>query len=223
MLEYYFNINEDIYRLPVNPAKLQIKSGASVESIDMTTTGKITLFSGKDVDSISFSSFWPSEYMPYCNHRNIRDMEEFKNAMVKAMNSGKQVRFIVTGTGINKLFYIQNFSPEYEEGPGASRLHYEIQIIECVNPEIPVHVVPKKKDDKKATTSKNTQKRPSKHDSKGKTTTYTVKKGDCPWNIAKKFYGNGAKYPKIIAANKKITRNGTILHPGMKLVIPNAK
>ena len=32
--------------------------------------------------------------------------------------------------------------------------------------------------------------------------TYTVVKGDCLWNIAKKFYGNGSKYSIIYNANK---------------------
>lgn len=232
MLEYYFNIDEDIYRLPVNPPKIKVKSGANVESIDMTTTGKITLFSGKDVDSISFNSFWPSEYMPYCNHQNIRSIEDFKKAMVNAKNKGTQVRFIVTEIDINKLFYIQTFDPEWEEGAGASRLNFEIQLIECSNPEIPVHIDPKKNNNKskgsnnkgkKATNTKDTKKRDSKHDKKGKTVTYIVKRGDCPWKIAKKFYGNGAKYKKIIDANKKITVNGTKLIAGMKLVIPDAK
>ena len=35
-----------------------------------------------------------------------------------------------------------------------------------------------------------------------KVKTYTVKSGDCLWNIAKKYYGNGAQYTKIYNANK---------------------
>nr|CDL66832.1 unnamed protein product [uncultured bacterium] len=33
---------------------------------------------------------------------------------------------------------------------------------------------------------------------------YTVKRGDCLWNIAKQFYGNGAQYKKIVDANQQI-------------------
>ena len=33
--------------------------------------------------------------------------------------------------------------------------------------------------------------------------TYTVIYGDCLWNIAKKFYGNGAEYTKILEANRE--------------------
>ena len=51
-------------------------------------------------------------------------------------------------------------------------------------------------------------------------TTYTVKAGDCLWNIAKKFYGNGAQYTKIYNANKNIIKNPNLIYPGQVLTIP---
>lgn len=52
--------------------------------------------------------------------------------------------------------------------------------------------------------------------------TYTVKKGDCLWNIAKEFYGNGSKYTKIYEANKDKIRNPNLIYPGQVLTIPSA-
>lgn len=54
--------------------------------------------------------------------------------------------------------------------------------------------------------------------SSGKVRYYTVKKGDCLWNIAKKYYGNGAQYTKICNANKSI-KNARIT-VGQKIIIP---
>ena len=47
---------------------------------------------------------------------------------------------------------------------------------------------------------------------------YEVKKGDSLWVIAKRFYGNGAKYRQIEDANR--LRPGQDLQPGMTLKIP---
>jgi phage protein D len=51
-------------------------------------------------------------------------------------------------------------------------------------------------------------------------TTYTVVKGDCLWNIAKKFYGSGAKYTIIFNANRGIIKNPSLIYPGQVLTIP---
>lgn len=51
--------------------------------------------------------------------------------------------------------------------------------------------------------------------------TYTVVKGDCLWNIAKKFYGNGAKYTLIYNANTGVIgSNPNLIYPGQVLIIP---
>lgn len=50
--------------------------------------------------------------------------------------------------------------------------------------------------------------------------TYTVKRGDCLWNIAKQFYGNGAMYTKIYDANTNKIANPNLIYPGQVFVIP---
>lgn len=50
---------------------------------------------------------------------------------------------------------------------------------------------------------------------------YTVVKGDCLWNIAKRFYGNGSKYTIIYNANKDVIGgNPNLIYPGQVLTIP---
>ena len=75
--------------------------------------------------------------------------------------------------------------------------------------------------------SGGTQKVVSKSTSK-KTRYYTVKTGDCLWNIAKAYYGDGTKYTKIYNANKQMIdkRNKGYnvdrytIYPNQKFVIP---
>lgn len=49
---------------------------------------------------------------------------------------------------------------------------------------------------------------------------YTVKKGDCLWNIAKKYYGSGAQYTKIYNANKDKIKNPNLIYVGQVFIIP---
>lgn len=50
--------------------------------------------------------------------------------------------------------------------------------------------------------------------------TYTVKKGDSLWAIAKKYYGDGSKWPRIFDANRSKIKNPNLIYPGQKLSIP---
>ncbi len=50
--------------------------------------------------------------------------------------------------------------------------------------------------------------------------TYTVKKGDCLWKIAKQYYGNGASWGKIYDANTGKIANPNLIYPGQIFVIP---
>jgi len=49
---------------------------------------------------------------------------------------------------------------------------------------------------------------------------YTVVKGDCLWNIAKKFYGNGALWPRIFDANRGKIKDPHWIFPAQIFLIP---
>ena len=71
---------------------------------------------------------------------------------------------------------------------------------------------------KKASSSKSKKKSVSSKKSGGYIT-YTLKKTDTLWNLAKKYYGSGDKYKKIYNANKSL-QQGYKLKPGSTIRIP---
>lgn len=50
---------------------------------------------------------------------------------------------------------------------------------------------------------------------------YTVIKGDCLWNIAKKFYENPFLWKKIYEANKDKIKNPDLIYPGQVFLLPD--
>jgi nucleoid-associated protein YgaU len=54
----------------------------------------------------------------------------------------------------------------------------------------------------------------------GEARVYEVVSGDSLSKIAKRFYGDAAKYPKIFEANRDQVKDPNVIQPGQKLKIP---
>lgn len=54
-----------------------------------------------------------------------------------------------------------------------------------------------------------------------KKSTYTVKSGDCLWNIAKKYLGDGSRYNEIYNLNKDKIKNPNLIYPNQVLTLPS--
>ena len=56
----------------------------------------------------------------------------------------------------------------------------------------------------------------------GQDQTYTVVAGDSLSKIAKRYYGDASKWPRIHEANRDQIKNPDLIHPGQRLKIPGA-
>ncbi|MBN1572202.1 MAG: peptidoglycan-binding protein LysM [Deltaproteobacteria bacterium] len=52
---------------------------------------------------------------------------------------------------------------------------------------------------------------------------YTIVKGDSLWKIAKKYYGDGNKYPVLFEANREVIKNPDLIYPGQVIRVPALK
>ena len=52
---------------------------------------------------------------------------------------------------------------------------------------------------------------------------YTIVKGDSLWKIAKKYYGDGNKYPTLFEANREVIKDADLIYPGQVIRIPALK
>jgi hypothetical protein len=51
---------------------------------------------------------------------------------------------------------------------------------------------------------------------------YIIKSGDTLSAIAKQFYGDANKYPRIFQANREVIKDANLIFPGQKIRIPKA-
>ncbi len=208
-----YNAEKEKIRLPVLPGSFKTTNGSSNSSVDIAGLGEIVVIQDRPALQFSFSSFFPAGKFPGLQVSSITK----PLSLIQKINSWKAgkapVHFIVTACGVDIYCTIEDFQYS-EEGGDPGTYQYSITLKEYR--EIKVRQV---KVDKKGVAS--VEKNESRVDNSVKPKTYTVKSGDCLFNIAKKLYGSGSQYTKIYNANKKlIGGNPNLIYPGQVLTIP---
>lgn len=202
--------------IPVLPAKLNVSSPGKNERVTVLELGEVLLLRKKGLRILSWESFFPVSKAPYTVGQ-IMDPVSIVQAIQKARDQKSPVRFVITGTDLDCNLRMGIDSFEYEERSGElGDLYYTIKLYEWKDISPKRIVLPEKKEEPAKTQEPE---RPGKPEQTSKT--YTVKSGDCLWNIAKKFYGKGSDYTKIYNANKgKIGSNPNLIYPGQVFTIP---
>lgn len=209
-----YNAEKEKIQLPVLPQSFQVTNGSSNESVNVVGLGEIIIMQSRPALQFSFSSFFPATKFPGLQVDSITKPLTLIQKINTWKASKKPIHFVATACGVDLYATIENFQYS-EEGGDPGTYQYSIMLKEYR--EITVRQV--KVNIPKATAT--VQKSEPRVDNTVTPQTYTVKSGDCLWNIAKKFYGNGAKYTTIYNANKGVIGgNPNLIYPGQVLTIP---
>ena len=209
-----YNAEKEKIQLPVLPESFKVKNGSKNDSINIAGLGEITIMQGRPALQFSFSSFFPATRFPGIQVSSINK----PLTLIEKINSwkagDKPVHFIATACGVDIFATIESFDYE-EDGGDPGTYQYSITLKEYreitvrqVTVDVPKQTATVKKEEPRV-------------DNTVQPKTYTVKSGDCLWNIAKKYYGNGSQYTKIYNANKGVIGgNPNLIYPGQVLTIP---
>lgn len=201
--------NSGKIQLPVKPSEFTVTVTHKNTVVNIIQLGDINLMGKTGLREITLASFFPAKDYNFSNNSSRKEPLTYVERLETWRKSGSPIRVIITGV-LNMEATIESFS--YGEQDATGDIYYTLYIKEY-----------KKIKTKKATVTIATVK-PSKRATKAPASssgkTYTVVRGDCLWNIAKRFYGNGAQYTKIYNANKDKIKNPNLIYPGQVLTIP---
>lgn len=236
--EFYFKIGKDVLTFPITPEELNIKVGSKNETITLISEGEVNILKSPSLIEVEFEARFPMRKYPYS--RKVSNFETYFKKFKKLKEDKKSFRFIVARTtpkgkrtwDTNLLVALESLELKESADEGDDVIvaftlkqykEYGVKTVKVKKSKV--------KTPKPTTTS--TSKKPRDTENRGSNTqTYTVKSGDCLWNIAKKFYNNGNSWMKIYNANKtvientakkygrKSSSNGHWIYPGTKLTIP---
>ena len=209
-----YNAEKEKIQLPVLPEEFSVTNGSNNDSVNVVGLGEIIIMQSRPALQFSFSSFFPAAKFPGLQVDKITKPLTLIQKINTWKASKKPIHFIATACGVDLYATIEDF--KYSEAGGdPGTYQYSITLKEYR--EIKVRQV--KVNIPKATAT--VKKEEPRVDNSVKPMTFTVKSGDCLWNIAKKFYGNGALYTKIYNANKSVIGgNPNLIYPGQVYTIP---
>lgn len=225
-MAYYFYLGNTL--LPIAPDKLTLKINNNNKTYDLINNQEINVLKSPGLTDIDFKALLPNSKYPFAMYKNeYQPASYFLNIIEKLKINKTPFQFIVSRKLPNgKVLFDTNIKVSIED----------YKIVEDVKEGFDVKVELKLKQYKeystktmqitikqykppvvtRTVTTNNTATATSKSSGQN----YTVKRGDCLWNIAKKFYGNGSKYTTIYNANKDKIKNPNLIYPNQVLWIP---
>ena len=224
-MAYYFYLGNVL--LPIPPSKLELKISNNNKTYDLINYSQINVLKNPGLSSLEFEVVLPNTKYPFAMYKNNFQNAKYYLGVLENLKVNRSAfQFIVIrkfpngkdifNTNIKVALEEYTITDTTEEGFDTKVKIKLKQYKEYSTKKVQVTIKQYRPPavTRTVTTNNTAVAKPSGQN-------YTVKRGDCLWNIAKRFYGNGAKYTTIYNDNRSKIRNPNLIYPGQVLWIPS--
>lgn len=207
-MEFWLIQGTEKLQLPVPPREYTVGKTSNNSTFSVENIGEISFIGKSNLTTLpSIATFFPKNIYSFCQYSTFPEPNECVALINKWIDSGKPIRYMITGTSINMECTIESF--EYKEQDGTGDIFFTLELKEYRRIALKTTT---------ATTSKTTG-TPIRVAAKVIPKTYTVVKGDTLSLISKKVYGNSNKWQDIFNKNKSKIKNPSMIYIGQVLII----
>lgn len=213
--------------LPIAPSKLQLKVDNQNKTLNLINDGEINILKKPGLTVVEFDTLLPQVRYPFARYKSgFQTAKIYLDELERLKVSQEPFQFIVTrslpggislfSTNIKVSLEDYQLKEEAKQGLDVT-VSIKLKQFRDYSTKLCNITFTNEKPKVASTPVRETKNSPA---PKSTAKTYTVVKGDCLWNIAKKFYGNGSQYTKIANANKDKIKSPNLIYPGQVLTIP---
>ena len=212
----YFKYGSKKYKLPVNPEEIKRSRELNIETYQVLEEGQVSIPSYCALEEFSFETEFPSQDVNYMEPGTEAEADYYEKMFRKAQKNKKPIRFIASNdisddisvkVLVKSVDIVEKAGEEGDKYISLTLMEYKGAGKRYVAVQAPDATV-KQEETPLAENPAVTATKP-----------HTVQSGDTLWGIAKKYYGNGSQYPKIMSANPDI-KNANLIYPGQVFTIP---
>ena len=212
--------------MPITPSKVKVKINNQNETLTLINGKEINILKAAGLSDVSFELLLPQVSYPFTNG-GAKSASYYLSLFERLKTSKEPFQWILNRQRPNggMFFYtnltvgMENYEITDDAGAGfdvkvkvnlKQYKAYGTKTVTIKQPATPA-------EPPKATV----QEAPRPTATAPKTATYTVKSGDCLWNIAKKYLGDGSRYNEIYNLNKDKIKNPNLIYPNQVLTLPS--
>jgi len=221
-----YDVYLDKCLLPVTPEQIQTRINNENVTVTLINEGQVNLLKKAGLTDIEFECMIPQVRYPFAVYKDgFKDSGYYTDYFEQLKTSRKPFQFIVSRFlpdgrslfGTNIKVSMEDYKITESAGNGFD-LMVKVKLKQyCDYATKTINIVLTSAKPQAAVQTE----RPAGNAPSGGS--YTVVKGDCLWNIAKSYYGNGSKWQTIYNANRQtIGGNPNLIKPGQVLTIPPA-
>lgn len=213
--------------LPITPEKLTIQINNANETLTLIDEGEINVLKTAGLTEIEFECRIPQTKYPFAKYKGkFLDAIYFLDYFETLKTKKKPFQFLVSRTKPDgTVLFSTNIKVSLEDYKITEQAKEGFDLMVKIKLKqyraYSTKTVTLKQENGKTKATVKKERAAENSPAPTAATKYTVKKGDCLWNIAKKFYGSGSKYTVIYKANKAVIGgNPNLIYPGQVLTIP---
>lgn len=228
---YDFYLNK--CQLPVAPEKLQVKINNANKTVTLINDGEVNILKTAALTDIEFECRIPQTKYPFAVYPSgFRDADYYLNCFEQLKTGRKPFQFIVSRTlPTGRILFSTNMKVSMEDyriteqAKDGFDLMVKIKLKQYRDYGTKMVSIKSAETADGTASASVTETRAAQSGPAPETPqTYIVVKGDCLYTIARKFYGDGAKYIAIYEANKDVIGgNPNRIYPGQELIIPSVE
>ena len=211
--------------MPITPSKVKVKINNQNKTLTLISGEEINILKEAKLTDVSFDVVLPQVPYPFTNG-GAQSADHYLSLFERLKQSKTPFQWILNRSrpdGV-ALFYSNltvgledyQITDDAKEGFDLT-VSVKLKQYRAFGTKT-VQITPSPAPSQPATAT--VQEPPRETTSAPKAANYTVKSGDCLWNIAKKQLGDGSRWKEIYELNKDKIKNPNLIYSGQSLTMP---